>query len=246
MEGAEQIPVAREESDPRLGFGGKLINIFTSPSKTFQELDRRPTWIAPLLILIVIVAISTQLTFPILMEAQLETFRNNPNIPPEQLEAIEAQIGDNINTQRYISLGGQIIVMPIVFLALAGIFFFMGAVILGGDSTYKKVLSVLTWASCISILATLVSTALIMAKGNMNVSLSPAILLSADAIGTKLHTFLSKFDFFTIWFLAVFATGFGIIYRFSTAKAYTAVGILWAIWIALSVALSDVFKQFGM
>lgn len=246
MEGTEQIPVAQEESGPRLGFAGKFINIFTSPSKTFQELDRRPTWIAPLLILVVIVAISTQITFPIIMEAQLETFRNNPNIPPEQLEAIEAQIGDNINTQRYISLGAQVIAMPIIFLALAGIFFFMGSVILGGDTAFKKVLSVLTWASCISILATLVSTALVMAKGNMNISLSLALLLPADAMDTKLHTFLSKFDFFTIWFLAVFATGFGIIYRFTTAKAYTAVGILWAIWIALSVALSDVFKQFGM
>ncbi|MEE9552753.1 MAG: Yip1 family protein [candidate division Zixibacteria bacterium] len=246
MESEVKTSGSGEASAPALGFGGKLVNIFTSPGKTFQELDQRPTWIAPVLILIVFIAVTTQMTFPIIMEAQMDNFRSNPNITPEQLEAIESQIGDNMNTQRIITLVSQIIVTPIVFLVLAGLFYLVGTVMLGGDSTYKRVLAVVAWSECISIIGVIVTSGLVMAKGSMEISLSPALLLSADAIGTKLHTFLSKFDFFTIWFLAVFATGFGYIYKFSTAKAYTAVGVLWAIWIALSVALSGVLKQFGM
>lgn len=246
MEGEIQVPGAAEETDARLGFGGKLVNIFASPTRTFEELDKRPTWIAPLLILIAVVVISTQITFPIIMNAQLENFRSNPDIPPEQLEAIETQLSENIGTQRMISTGAQIIGTPIVFLALAGIFYLLGTLIMGGDSTYKKVLSVLSWSSCISIVSAIVSIFLIMAKGNMNVSLSLALLLPADALGTKLYAFLSKFDFFTIWYLSVFAIGFGYIYKFSKAKAFTGVGILWAIWIAVSVALSGVFSRFGM
>ena len=246
MEGTEQTAVAANETAPVLGFWGKLGNIFASPRKTFESIDRKPTWVMPLIIIILLTIISTQITFPIIMDTQLENLRSNPNIPPEQLEVIENQFAENVNTQRLITLASQIIVTPIIFLALAGIFYLVGAIILGGDTTYKKVLSVLSWSMCIFILSTIVTIPLIIAKGNMNVSLSLALLLPADSIGTKLHTFLSKFDFFVIWFLAVFATGFGVIYRFSTAKAYTAIGILWAIWIVVSVALSGVFRQFGM
>ena len=242
----DQIPGTREGSNPALGFAGKLINIFTSPTKTFQELDQRPTWIAPLLISVFLVVISTQISFPIIMSSQLEKLRSNPNIPPEQMQAIEGQFANSASTQRIITLVSQALITPIVFFALAGIFYLVGTAILGGDSSYKKVLAALTWANCISIIATIVTTALIIGKGSMDISLSPALLLPADAIGTRLHTFFSQFDFFTIWFLAVFALGFGYMYRFSMAKAYTTVGALWAVWIALYVALSGVLRQFGL
>jgi hypothetical protein len=246
MEGTEQAAVTANETAPVLGFWGKLGNIFASPRKAFESIDRKPTWIAPLLILIVLVMISTQITFPIIMKSQMDNLRNNPNIPPEQLEVIEKQFTENVGKQRIFALIAQIVGTPIVFLVLAGIFYLVGTLILGGDTTYKKVLSVYSWSAFIMILSTIVTFPLILIKGNMDVSLSLALLLPADAMGTKLHTLLSKFDFFVIWFLAVFASGFGVVYRFSTAKAYTAVGILWAIWIVLSVALSGVFRQFGM
>jgi hypothetical protein len=89
-------------------------------------------------------------------------------------------------------------------------------------------------------------TPLIIVKESMSVSLSPAMLLSGEALGTKLYTLLSKFDFFMIWFLAVFAVGFGLVYKFSKTKAFIAVGITWGIWIAISVILSDFFKRFGL
>ena len=49
-----------------------------------------------------------------------------------------------------------------------------------------------------------------------------------------------------IWFLAVFAVGFGLIYKFSKGKAFAAIGVTWGIWIAISVVFSDLFKKFGL
>lgn len=245
MESEVQVPGVNDQTAPSLGFGGKLINIFANPRKTIEELNQRPTWLVPLIISILITVAATQIAFPIIMSGQLEALRNNPNIPAEQMAAIESQFAQGAATQRIITVVTQVIGTPIFFLALAGIFYLMGTVILGGDSSYKRVFSVLVWANLILVISALVNTALIMAKGSTQVSLSLSLLLSSDAIGTKLHTFLSKFDFFVVWFLAVFALGFGYIYKFSTGKAYAAVGVLWAIWIAISVALSGVFKQFG-
>ncbi|MCP4581707.1 MAG: YIP1 family protein [candidate division Zixibacteria bacterium] len=229
------------------GFGSRFINIFVNPQKTFESLNRRPTWLIPMLIIMALVVISTQLTFPQIIDAQLEMYKNNPNISTEQLNAIEQQLNENMQTQRILMTVAPLIFIPLVYyLLLAGIFYFVGSVILGGDSTFKKVLSVWSWSSLIGIVGTIVTIPLIIAKGTLKVTLSPALLLPGDAIDTTLYTLLSKFDFFTIWTLAVFAYGFVTIYRFSVSKGYIAIGVLWGIWIAISVVFAETFKQFGM
>lgn len=234
------------EGEQTMGFWGKLGNIFASPTKAFEAIDKKPTWILPLCLLILVSVILTQLAFPIIMNAQLEGLRNNPNLTPEQIQQYETQFTQNVNTQRIITTAAQVIGTPIVFFIVVGIFYFIGNILLGGDATYKKVLAVYCWSACILVLSAIVMTPLIIIKQSMTVSLSPAMLLSGDALGTKLHTLLSKFDFFVIWFLAVFAIGFGLIYKFSKAKAFAAVGITWGIWIAISVILSDFFRRFGL
>jgi hypothetical protein len=238
---------AEEESKERkLGFWGRLGNIFASPARTFEAIDQKPTWILPLGLLIVVSVILTQLAFPIIMNAQLENLRNNPNLTQEQIELYETQFTENVNTQRIFTVAAQVIGTPIVFLIVVGIFYLIGNVLLGGDASYKKLLAAYCWSACILILSSIVMTPLIIAKQSMSVSLSPAMLLSGDALGTRLYTLLSKFDFFTIWFLAVFAVGYGIIYRFSKAKALATVGVTWGIWIAISVVFSGIFKRFGL
>jgi hypothetical protein len=247
MEGNDQDQVAVNETTPELGFWNRLANVFANPRRTFESLDRRPTWLVPMLILVCISIITTQLMFPIIIEKQVEMIRHNPNIPPERLQLIEQQLTENVTTQRVITLVSQIIFTPlIVYLLLAFVFYFTGSVILGGDAPYKKVLSVYSWSTCILIVAAIIGFPLAMAKGSVNISLSPALLLPGDSIGTTIYTLLTNFDIFTIWFLAVFAAGFAIIYRFSMAKAYITVGVLWAIWIAISTAFSGFFNRFGM
>ena len=238
----ETLPAVQE-----LSFWGRLVNIFANPRLTFESLDRRPTWFWPMLFMVVITVVSTQLMFPMIIEKQLEVLRQNPNIPEEQLEVIKNQLASNSATQRVIMLVSQIIFTPLVFyVVLSFIFYFVGSVILGGDANFKRVLAGFSWSSLILVLGALILLPLGISKGTINISLSPALLLPADSVGTTLHTLLSKFDIFTIWFLAVFAAGFAVIYRFSMTKAYAAVGTLWAIWIVASTALAGVFQRFGI
>jgi hypothetical protein len=171
------------ENEQTMGFWGKLGNIFGSPTKTFEVLEKKPTWILPLGLLIVVSVILTQLAFPIIINAQLEGLRNNPNLTPEQIELYETQFTENVNTQRIITVAAQVIGTPIVFFIVVGIFYFIGNILLGGDATYKKVLAVFCWSACILVLSSVVMTPLIIVKESMSVSLSPAMLLSGDSIG---------------------------------------------------------------
>jgi len=247
MEDQTLTPAEITSQPNEMGFVGKLINIFVNPQKTFESLNRKPTWLWPMILIMVITAITLQITFPMILDTQMESLRNNPNIPPEQLKVIEQQLAENIGQQRIIMTVAPLIFIPLVFyLLLAGIFYFVGSVILGGDCSFKKVLSVWSWSTCIGIVATIVTVPLILAKGNLNVTLSPALLLSGDALDSTLYIVLSQLNFFTAWQLAVFAFGFATIYRFSVSKGYVTIGVLWAIWISLAAIFSSTLKKFGM
>lgn len=247
MEDEVQIQAAETAKSNGLGFWGKFGNIFANPQKTFLELDQRPKWLIPVIIIILISILITLATYPIIIESQLEMFRNNPNISAEQFEIIQQRIEAGGQAQKYIGLVMQVVgIFVFYYLLFAGIFYFVGSVILGGDCKYKKVLAVWAWSSLIGVAAAIVRVPLVFLKENIRISISPALLLPADSLDSVLYTILSQFDFFLIWQLAVFAFGFSIIYKMSIAKSYITVGVLWGIWIAIAVAASDIFKQFGI
>jgi hypothetical protein len=70
---------------------------------------------------------------------------------------------------------------------------------------------------------------------------SLAVLLSPDSKGTFVHSVLSGFDIFTIWQVILVSLGLGVMYKYSTQKALTAVVILWIIWIFAKSGLSSIF-----
>ncbi len=211
-----------------LGFGAKLINIFTSPTKTFEALDHNPTWLVPLLIMILVSLASVYLTFPQLVNIAVENMTKQGEITPDQLEMAMKFVP--------VSIYGMSVLWPIIwFFLFSAVYYLIGSVFMGGNSTYKKILSVQAWSSLILVLSSIISTPLVMIKNSVYVSLSPSILLSSEHIGTKLFTFMSQFNFFVIWYLIVFGLGFSYVYKFSKAKAFTTMGILYCIWIALSV-----------
>jgi hypothetical protein len=228
------------------GFLTRLINIFVNPVKALESIDRQPTWFGPLLMIVIIALATAFIAMPFTMQAQIDLIRNNPNIPPEQAQMIERQMSQAGPIQYIGALIGVIIAMPLMIIIIAGLFYFVGSVILGGDSTFKKNFSIWVWASCISFLGAIIRLPLILIKKSAQVSLSPALFLPGDKLGTPLYAFFANFDFFTIWHIVVFAIGFSIIYKFSRAKAFMAVGFLWAVWIAISTIFASVFSRFGM
>jgi hypothetical protein len=199
-----------------------------------------------MVLIVVIALIGAYIVMPFAMQAQIEAIRNNPNIPPEQVQLIEQQM-TGVGPIQYIgALIGVIIGIPLMMIIIAAIFYFVGSVLLGGESTFKKNLSIWIWASCISFIASIIRLPLMYIKKSAQVTLSPALFLSGDDIGKPIFTLFSNFDFFTIWQIIVFALGFSVIYKFSRAKAFIAVGVVWAIWLVINVAFANVFSRFGM
>ena len=175
--------------------------------------------------------ITAYFTMPQQAKLAIENMMRQGNIPAEQLEIAIKAIP--------ISIFGMAAVTVIVwFFLFTAVYYLIGSVFLGGNSTYKKVLSIQAWTSFIMIVSLIIRIPLVNAKDSALVSLSPAMLLPSDYVGTKFFTMLSQFDFFIIWYLIVFGLGYGYIYKFSKVKSYSAVIICWIIWVAVITLLT--------
>jgi len=124
---------------------------------------------------------------------------------------------------------------------VAAVLFFVFNVLLGGDSAFRRVFSVYTYSSLIAIPAMIVKFPLIMMKENLNVQTSLALILSVNDKDTFLYSVLSGFDIFSFWQVILVSMGLGVMYKYTTKKAFTAVLILWLIWILAKSGLSTLF-----
>jgi hypothetical protein len=225
----------------------KIIGIFTSPRQTFEAIDQKPTWAVPFLIGIVFFLIFQLLTVDIQMAERLELMEAQGNLTSEQIEAARSQMQGPVKYAGFIA--GPIFWL-LALVIMAAIFYVAANLMIGGDSSFKKVFAIICWSGLIGAVSLIVMTLLILSKGTMQgVALDLSILLDTPPIGgekSTLFRILSKFDVFTIWQIVLWIIGLSVTYKTTTKKSAIPVLALWAVWIIASVALGPFFEKFGM
>ncbi len=232
--------MAEGQNAKEMGVFERIIGIFISPKPTFESIDRKPTWLVPLLISIVIALVLMYLTNDINIKDQLAQIERM-DLPAEQLEAAKARTE---GPWQYLGLA----IIPVATLAvlaiLSAIFMFTGNTIMGGKGTFKKTFSVIAWSGLVGTVGTILNRILVLIKGtNRGVGINLSALLPLPELGKKpsvLYALLSKLDLFMVWELVLWIIGFAVVFRFTTKKSATMVILLWVIWIAVSVLLAQV------
>ena len=232
-----------EETTPnteKMSVLSKMINVFTSPAKVFVSLDSYKDWLIPLLVIIVVATGRQFVMQDLEIDAVKERITRNEQIPEEQKTAILEKIDqDSQATSAIIRSIGGIVIMTFLFAAIvAGLYFFTGNIIFGGSSSYTNMLSVYARGSLIFIPEHIVKTALALSKGSTEVYTSLAILFDPAESATLLFTLANAIDIFSIWKLAVWAIGFGIVYKFNQTKSWIAVGFWYLIGIFVFYGLN--------
>jgi hypothetical protein len=241
----QSIPSVQPEEKP-MGGASKVINIFFEPKKVFESLKIKPTWLIPFLIAALIGIGFFYYTYPLMMQQQVEKIRENEKIPDEQKQMII----EKMTVQNHPPLW-QLPFAPVgvlfVFAILSAVLFFVFNVLLGGDSTFRRIFSVYAYSSLIAIPSMIVKFPLIMMKKDIGVQTSLALLLSAESKDTFLYRILSGFDIFTLWQVILISIGMGVLYRYTTKKAFTVVFVLWVLLILGMSGLSSLFGgMFGI
>ncbi|MBN2425412.1 MAG: YIP1 family protein [Calditrichaceae bacterium] len=222
----------------------RIIGIFTSPREVFESIDRKPDWLIPYIITVVLVIGMQLLVMDIGIKDQLAAMEAK-GITAEELSTVESQMNSPF---KYLGLIMAPIGVLVVWLILAGIFLLAGNLMLGGTSTYKKILSMISWSGILGIISIPLSTFMILNKGTAKgVGTDLSVLLPGLAPGepqTLMHLILARFDLFTIWQLILWTIALSVFYKTTTSKAAMPIVILWIIYCVLAIALTNLFSSF--
>jgi len=245
----------------------KLINIITAPTMVFERIRVQVTWqdwIIPLLVAVAFVGVSSIVSAPYTLDltkkaikAQGERFTSQ-DLSEEQRQQIDKRLQGQIEKQeaRYSppkvyywsflrALGG----IGLSLMVLAGLYYFSGNTILGGQTAFPKVLAVVTLPQMVKVIESVYSMIFVGLTQSVEVPSSLAVLLpysvtdvfSLERYQQALYTLLSQIDIFTIWRMVLFTIGFSIIYKVAKGKATAVVFGWWSLWIIVTTAGSFLF-----
>jgi len=234
----EEVTSTVPQEEKTMGGASKVLSIFFEPRKVFESLKIKPTWLVPFIIVILLGMVYYYYAYPIIMSEQVAKIQANEKIPEEQKQAIIERMGGGEHPPVW-----QLGITPIgglIYLVIASaVLFFVFNVLLGGDSTFRKVFSVYCYSALVGIPATIVKLPLTLVKKSTDVQTSLAILLSPDAKGSFLYNILSSFDIFVIWQVILISIGLAVVYKFTPKKSYTTVFVLWIVYVFLKSGLSS-------
>ena len=248
------------EEPARLGPFSRLTGTLFSPGETFVDVNRKPTWIAPMLVAIVTVLASTLFfswrvhpDWDSIMRTQFkkQAEKRNQQIPPEQMEQ---QVAVARTIAKFSPIIGAVFT-PIIYVVVAGIFA-LGLMFIQAKTTFKKILSVVSWScAATGIVATLVMMASLMLRDEEGLrSIDPT--QPAGIVPTNLAAFLSSdtsaaikslagsLDVFTIWILILLSIGFAAIAgsrKITTGKAASVVFGFWVVFVLVKVGWAAMF-----
>jgi len=211
----------------------RVIGVLFSPDATFASIARRPDWVMPLVILLIMsmaagVVIAQHVDFG---AAAREAMEQNKNITQEQMDKgvkMAAGIG---KVATYLSP----VLTVIGLLVIAGVLL-LAFRIFGGEGDFKQAFSVTCYASMPSVIKGLVMLIIVLAKGGTIPAQALATLVRSNLgfladykASPMAFALLSSVDIFSIWFCVLLIIGFAYVARVSRAKAAVVVVSLWVV-----------------
>ena len=121
-----------------MGVMGKIVGIFSSPREAFESIDRKPSWFVPFVIGLIVFFVFQFFTLDIQVNDRIAMLEAR-DLPTEQMAAARSQMEGPAKYAGYIV--GPIMIL-VVWAILSGIYLFVGNTVLGGESKFKKVFSV--------------------------------------------------------------------------------------------------------
>jgi hypothetical protein len=212
-------PAAPEQSQAQMGAISRMIGVFFSPKETFADIVRRPSWVAPLIVLFVIwfglnVALVQKADWVEVSKEQIAknkfASRAIDNLPDNQKAAVYQQAAGRAKITRYVR---AVIGWPMLLLFAALIYWGLYRLIGGARTNFATSFSIAAFAhlpmglrELLAIPVTLFKDPAAIDPENVLAS-NPAAFLGSDAPIWQ-TALLTPIDVFGIWAVILVALGF--------------------------------------
>lgn len=228
------------------GFG-RLVGVLLSPEKTFRSIAERATWLAPLLVLMVL---NTVVGYLINQRIDVEQMMRRQMAQRDQ-EMSQEQIDQAVEMAEKVgpvmTLVSGLVFAPAIYLILAAVF--MSAVRLAGSEIdFQRSLSVFLYSMMTWALYSLLALPIILSRESLDPEVAQSGVLMSNLgafapedAGAVVKGLLSSLDAFSVWTLILLILGYRIVGRISTGASAAIMLTLWALYVAGKIGLLALF-----
>jgi len=229
------IPEEMEEVSPsgegKGGLWASLIDIFIDPVKVFKRIKAGLPWWQPFLVIAIASSMIAYFQQPINKQIFM---LNERGLSEEQLQT-QGEIMDKFGMAGLIAAPVIVLIIYVILAALCNV----TANLVSGKSSFKKMLSMLSFASVVGLIEQGLKMLIIHNKGIENItsrddlfltSFSPNFFIKADGV---LRAVLESFSIFQIWFLILFTIGVSIIYEIDQKTALVPTIVVWVLGVLM-------------
>ena len=247
-EGAAVPPESAPEA--QMGFAQRLVGVTFEPKKTFEDINRKSTWLG-VFIMLSVMAMAMNYTLTTRMDRETR-IRKSMEMMPIHLseEQIQQAIARPPNVTEKIGFLFTPLVVLVIFYVLAAIFL-LAFVLTGASIPYKKILSTYYWSAAPpTIVSNLLAILFMFVKDPDTLELDPTKnvasnlgLLVSEKGHPALNSLLRSIDIFSIWTIALLSIGFAAVSerKLTTKKAATIVIVLWLLGVLLKAGYNALF-----
>ena len=232
------------------GEGGSSIRLLGltlfSPRAAFESIARRPVFLLVLAVLVLLGAAAVGIGFSkVSAEDYMRSLEEAGRPVPPQFSDDPDKM---MSIVRAVALGSALLLQPVVYLALAGLFL-VAFRLLGSEINYRRSLSVTLHGMLPMAVAAVAGIAIAYARGRISMEevqggslvMSNLGLLAGEATSKAVRALLTSIDLFSAWSIALLALGYRIVGRVSAGAAWGTVGVLWLLGILIKVGLAAAF-----
>jgi hypothetical protein len=237
------IPAA--EPKARIKPFGRIIGVFVSPKRTFASIAERPTWVAPLLLMVVLATsvgalLNSKMNWGEYIRHQAE---ENPRFSQLAEEQKDQALAGQVKFWSTFSYGFGVVAVTVSALLFSLIYWGAFNLFTGAGLRYGQAFGITTHAFLPTAVSSILALIILPLKSYGDVDPENIVATSLKAFlpddAPKVLTALgSSLELFWIWFLVLAAIGFAAANskKIKPGAAFGIVFGLWAIWVLGKVA----------
>ena len=239
------------ETPQHIGAFGRLIGAIVNPRPTFEDIARKPSWLLPLLLLIILSLSITyifgkRVGWRAFMEKQLAQNSRVQQLTPEQREqTLETQV----KVAPIIGYVFGVIGFPIIVVILAAIFMGIFNATSSAALDFKTSLGVITHSYMPFVIASILGVLILCLKPPDQIDLQNLVasnagtFLSSDA-PKWLLSLCTSLDIFTFWVLGLMAFAYSAVRpkKIKFGSALTWIVGIWVVFVLVKVGFTAMFS----
>lgn len=228
-------PDAESASVPSSPVWANIANVIATPGDVFTEVKTSPpstaNWLVPVILSCIAAVIYVVVVFSqgsVLeqvrqgrekqLQKQVETGKMTQQQVDQAIEMSEKFTGPVV-MKIFGSVGAVITAFVWLFL-IALIIWLIGCKIFGGSFSYMKAVEASALAGIVSVIGTIISMLLVVAKGDMLMTPGPVLFLEELNPANKGHQALAAVNLVTLWYIAVLGVGLSKLSGSSFIKSF--------------------------